>query len=359
MSSPNNKESVTAEASEIHKKPTQNKLSLQTILASVALIIGAIAIVEGIVFWLHAKKQVTQVTAAYDQLKLDFAENQNKITQLTTQAEKNQDLIGMEQARLEKMSNDILSLLKKSNKTSSDWQLLEINHLLRMADMALRFNRDVPGAIALLENAKMQLNNINDPTLQELQTAIATIVLSLKSLPTINLSDILTRINAIKNQITNLPLQITLSQDQKKSDLTESKNTDQTISRWRKTWEESLDVLKEIVVIRRHDKPIEPLINPKEENYLIQRLMLMLEQAQWAAIHGQEETYTFSLNQASTWIKQFYNIQNPATQSLLSELATLQKIQITRSLPDIAATQAHLQELINQRITRSDKENNQ
>jgi uroporphyrin-3 C-methyltransferase len=71
-----------------------------------------------------------------------------------------------------------------------------------------------------------------------------------------------------------------------------------------------------------------------------------LQQAQWAVIHSNAAVYQSSLQQATSWIQQYFANNEPTTQAMLSVLDALQKVNIQPELPDITPALQALNEAL-------------
>jgi len=91
-------------------------------------------------------------------------------------------------------------------------------------------------------------------------------------------------------------------------------------------------------VIKRLDKPLEPLLAPEQSYYLKQNLRLMLEQASVALLDRKQAAFRHSLGKASRWIEQYFSDTETHTQVLQQTIQQLGREQITHSLPDISVS---------------------
>jgi uroporphyrin-3 C-methyltransferase len=104
-----------------------------------------------------------------------------------------------------------------------------------------------------------------------------------------------------------------------------------------------------LIVIREHDQPVQPLLPPEQRYFLTQNLQLQLEQARIALLRGEPEVYSERLQQAQTWVKQFFDQTDSATRSMLDSLQQLAQQNVAPPLPDITSA---LEELTQYRSGR-------
>ncbi|UCE89104.1 MAG: uroporphyrinogen-III C-methyltransferase, partial [Pseudomonadota bacterium] len=104
------------------------------------------------------------------------------------------------------------------------------------------------------------------------------------------------------------------------------------------SWEDALhgvgEVLRSLVVVREHDKPIQPLLGPEQRFYLGQNLKLQLEQARVALLRGEPRIYAERIAQAQAWIEEYFDTDHAATQQALATLKDLAGKDVRPALPD-------------------------
>lgn len=212
------------------------------------------------------------------------------------------------------------------------WQLNEINYLVRLAQYNLIYLHDATNAIVLLQSADQTLAKLNDARLEKVRTAIAHDIATLQAIPRLDLQGILDQINALQTQATQLPLFVQTLPTPKTPIQSSTPTT------WRTAWKKSLETLQSLIVIRRTEQPVEPILPAAQLAYLQQNLQLILQQAQWAALRGQQTLYVNSLEQAKQWTQHYFANNVSTTQAVIQAITNLQKINIQPTLPDLTTT---------------------
>ena len=138
-------------------------------------------------------------------------------------------------------------------------------------------------------------------------------------------------LNSISEQLEQLPLDHDNANGDVQNLTKDTKNT----SGWRKYWHKSLETLEKLVVIRHQNKPIEPLISPKQQMFLVENIQLKLSQASWALLQNNQKVFENSLDTAIAWINKYYAPDATATTSITSSLQALKKINLQPKLPDL------------------------
>ena len=104
---------------------------------------------------------------------------------------------------------------------------------------------------------------------------------------------------------------------------------------WQDRVKQSFEGLKNLVVIRRLQEPVKPLMSPDQMVYLVENIQLQLSLASWAVIHKEPAVFTASLNQASDWVQNYFVASKPITQSVMSTLQNLKSENISPQAPNI------------------------
>ncbi|QEM83503.1 uroporphyrinogen-III C-methyltransferase [Halomonas binhaiensis] len=244
----------------------------------------------------------------------------------------------------------LMELAKKQKTDERDWLHAEAAYLLRLANQRLQLERDVGGAVALLRTADNRLEEADNPALVPVRRAIAEELAELQSVPRVDRTGLYLALNAQQEQVAGLPL----AQDIKEF------TADTTIAEaptgaWQKQLARVGEELKDLVVVRHHDQPMETLITPEQETYLRQSLRLILEQSQLALLKEEQDLYETSLKKAEGLLNSYYDLDDQKVQAVLSKLDELKGASIHPELPDISASQQALARFIEQRFEATAK----
>lgn len=131
-----------------------------------------------------------------------------------------------------------------------------------------------------------------------------------------NLSPILKQIDDLQTKVKTLtPLGLKMVPES----TSVAENTDKS---WRNFWQQNLQKLKSLIIIRHHTRPIEPILTLEQESNLNIALILAFQQAEFAAMRGDVEIYQFSLQQAEKLIITYY-MANDNRNAMLQEITQL------------------------------------
>ena len=248
----------------------------------------------------------------------------------------NQALTDSAAQTLERLQATEAGLLERLNQategappTERDWQLAEVEYLLRLANHRLSMERDVAGSLRLLRSADEMLAGLGDSALVEVRSALASEILSLQQMQDVDVQGLYLRLDALKGQLAELALA------QPQFAVPPSAAVDRQPADF---WQALADEFGKLLRFRRVDAQIRPLMAPDEAVYLELNLRLMLEQAQLAVLKRDEAVFTSSLGNAGQWVGDHLDATDPRVQTLSNALAELRLVQLNRALPDISAS---------------------
>ena len=237
----------------------------------------------------------------------------------------------------ENLRHNLTNLIRDKQHLRNDWLLAEAEYLIQLANHRLLLEKDVTTAAVALKAADARLAEVADPALLNIRKILANDLLTLNNIPTIDLTGLSVTLSALSNNIPNLPLNTPdpkthkITQEEKTSASSNVENIQQLPAA---IWKD----IKSLIVIRNHQKPLEPLLAPNQHFFLIQNLALLLEQSRLALLNGHNEIYQERLATTDKWIKQYFDTEHNVTRNMLASIAELQKFDIDPALPDISST---------------------
>lgn len=223
-------------------------------------------------------------------------------------------------------------------RSRNDWLLAEAEYLMRLANQRLTLEQDINSAEAMLTNADKIIAEINDPGLTEVRQALATEILSLQQINHLDYQGLYLKLDALIRSIDTLQQNSIVQEASPKPTVVSTDATTDQSSQLMAIWSNIWKDLKQAVLIRRLDKPVEPLLAPEQDYYLKQNLRLMLEQASLALIDKNTIIYQSSLNKALVWLDQYFIQNDKKISEIKNNLAEMASFKIDQTLPDISTS---------------------
>lgn len=146
----------------------------------------------------------------------------------------------------------------------------------------------------------------------------------------IDIENTVLRIEKISQEIESLPVitsQVKHTEILNKSE--KSPNNPKNLEPfWRRFLGAVLEVLRSSIIVRQHTFPLEPLLAPTEQVYLVANIRSQLGQASWAVMHKQPLIYQHAMQQSIQWIRQYYREDLEPVQDVLQRLVVLSRVAI-------------------------------
>ena len=238
----------------------------------------------------------------------------------------------------QRLASNSRRLALVANTTTDDWQIAEVEYLLRLASQRLLIAKDSRTALNLLANADAILVSLADPSWLDLRTAIAADRLAIASIDQLDVDGLFLRLAAINAKIESLPLLRSRLQQTSVITAVDPPASDEAMPvmaslqqlAWQ-TWQE----LKTLVVVHSSTEPVKPLLPPEQHYYLRSNLRLLINQAQLALIDSRQPSYQHSLSQAVQWLNEYFAADDASISAIVVELEQLMKHDISRALPGV------------------------
>ncbi|CNF33185.1 uroporphyrinogen-III C-methyltransferase [Yersinia mollaretii] len=347
----------TTTAVERHQQPApEDRRGKQTgpILGAIAI---ALAIALGAGLYYYGQQQAQSQDAATLALQEQLAELKQSQLQEKQQLE---SLLQQQGKALEAADRQQTSLIRQLNElqekvatiSSSDaktWLLAQADFLVKMAGRKLWSDQDVTTAATLLKSADASLADMNDPSLIDVRRALTEDISTLSAVSQVDFDGIILKLNQLSNQVDNLRLADNNIDDSPMD--ADSDELSSSLSEWRqnltKSWH---SFMSDFITIRRRDSSAEPLLAPNQDVYLRENIRSRLLVAAQAVPRHQDEVYKQSLETISTWVRAYFDVNDPSTKAFLDELESLSQQSISMDVPDQLKSQPLLEKLMQTRV---------
>ena len=239
--------------------------------------------------------------------------------------------------RAQRETENALALVRSQlGRDKQSWQLAEIEYILRVANLRLLLEGDVLTAQLALKEADAGLRQMADPSLLDVREQIAKELGALSEIVVTDIEGLALKLVNIQERSRSLPL---VGLRYAESDAPREDGAGQSVSKnWRQVAEQMWDDVQGLVVIRRHDKTLMPLLTPEQQWFLRQNLRLKLESARLALIDRDQQLYQASIRTAKDWVSKFFDQDAAGVGAMEAQLEQLIKISVRPKLPDISAS---------------------
>ena len=239
------------------------------------------------------------------------------------------------EAEQQAINTRMTEMVATLGRTTLAWRLAEVEYLLIVANSRLTLARDLRTALVALQTADQKLRAIGDPAFVPVRKAIADEITALKAVAEPDITGMALTLASLAGTVDSLPLPNTQPAHSSTPAVSNGKEDYQSLD-WSDipgaVWRD----LRNLVVVRRVDKPIEPLLPPSEAWYLRQNLELKLEQARLSLLRHEAALYRQLLNEADDWLKAYFNTESRAVKGMRESLQQLKQAELQPNLPDIS-----------------------
>jgi len=291
-------------------------------------------------------KDLQQETAQLDSRYGERGNQQaQRLQSLTDAVAAQRELIATQQRQID---HNATTLLEAGNRTRTDWLLAEAEYLLRVANQRLLIEKDIKGAASALQSADDVLAESDDIGVYPVRQQLAREMLALKSIAAVDRTGLYLQLEAVIDGIHQLTDQALIHENAPGFTLTaDASDIDAGEPNMAaRAWHSFTGTLKEVVVVRRLDEQVKPLLSPDQSAYARLNLQLMLEEAELAVLRGNQELYQKSLKKARTTVQEWYDADNARVGALADTLGELASHNVDPELPDISRSLALLKQRV-------------
>ena len=205
-----------------------------------------------------------------------------------------------------------------------NWLVDEIEVTLNTASQQLLLSGNVPVATAVLENVEQRLSRFEQPELLPIKQAISQDLAALKNRPYLNVSATALRLDRLESAVDSLPLLVDSTMNAQNAEPAPTKAG----SFWTRAWDNTSELVKSMVEVRKLDNNDAMLIGSEQVFYLRENLRMRLLDARLALLQHNSEVYQNDLAAIEETVKRYFDVQSPNTQTWLKEVGELKSVEI-------------------------------
>ena len=319
------------------------------------LIVGLLAFLLGLQWW-SARNDISDLRRELAQ-RLQSGDNMNIQTKLiANRVDDEMKLVQgkvavLEAKQVESQGQQLAleQLYQDLAKNRDDWALAEIEQVLSTASQQLQLAGNVRGALIALQNADARLARTDRPQFIAIRRAIAKDTDNLKSLPSVDLTGIAVRLDALVAQIDQMPLlsdaKPAVVAPAPKSKLASPTPNDVKVSEdWRgivlerwNSWSSDLwNELRQLVRVRVVGTPEALLLSPGEAFFARENLKLRLLNARLALLSRNDAAFRSDLAEADRALVRYFEIRSRQTQAARELIKQLQESVLNIEMPTLS-----------------------
>jgi uroporphyrin-3 C-methyltransferase len=247
------------------------------------------------------------------------------------------DELSLKQEGLRDSSEKLYELFGRDK---NDWQLAEVEYLMRVAQHKLILQDDFEGAAITLQAASDKIGLTGDPGLLPVRVMISEEIAELKTRKRADLVGMTLILAQLGRQVRVLKPGFAV-----RVEATESAPAEVEVSQ---DWLERFTAFINSLVQVRNEatRPSEIEANSVDVR---ESLEDNLKLARWAVLERDASQYQFLLEQSLRLFREFYDLDNAANDDFMTQLQDLQKMVLKPEKPDINGSLRELQRILSQR----------
>jgi len=218
----------------------------------------------------------------------------------------------------------------------SRWQLVEAEHLMRIANQQLQLTGNVMVAVAILESADRILADSGDARVFPVRQALGSDLAQLRRVDVIDTEGLYIRLTNLQETVDQLPLTSSVQDAYRERLASQPQPIQGEVGPTVSFLDSSVDFLRSVFIWRKWENAPDLMYPPQQGVEIKRNVNLMLEQAQLALMMRQPDIYRESLGRSKVWIEQYLTDVSPATAQLVQELDSLLAVELNPVLPDIS-----------------------
>lgn len=243
--------------------------------------------------------------------------------------------------QLQELALSVEELRGRAEGPERAWSRAEALFLLELAQRRLTLDRDVETAIVALESADLRLASLRDQAFAPVRQEIAKELQALRAVQLPDATGILSRLISAEERAGDAPVKGILVTERNAFD--RSSLPDGMFARARAMVAQTFSNL---IVVRKVDNMAGSVITAEEALLRRQHLQLLLFAARNAVARHDEGAYRAALAGARRSLGDFFDLSNPAAQSLLTEVQALEPIDVDPTLPSVSASATALRRMM-------------
>jgi uroporphyrin-3 C-methyltransferase len=247
------------------------------------------------------------------------------------------DELGLEQQELRASSEKLYELFGRDK---NDWQLAEVEYLMRVAQHKLILQDDFEGAAITLQAASDKIGLTGDPGLLPVRVMISEEIAELKTRKRTDLVGMTLILAQLGRQARVLQPGFAVRIDETLSEPVAIEAAQDWFERFR-VFIDSLVKVRNVVT-----EPSEIEANIVDVGETLQD---NLKLARWAVLERDARQYQLLLEQSLRLFGEFYDLDNAANNEFMTQLQELQKMVLKPEKPDITGSLYELQRILSQR----------
>ena len=234
--------------------------------------------------------------------------------------------------RLATVEASLSSLQGISTGARDAWLLAEAEYYMQIANAQLQLANNPELAMLALTHADERILQIADPRLTNIRQALSDELRALEVMEKPDTAGITLTLASLASVVDSLPLR----QEAAVQAAEPASGVDPELTGMDRAWASVRNAMEGVVKVRSVDEVSPALVAPEARYFLRANLSLQLQAARIALLRGEEAIFRQSLDDADTWIGDYYDEDSTAVTSARQTIAEIRDSVFRVAMPDIS-----------------------
>jgi uroporphyrin-3 C-methyltransferase len=234
--------------------------------------------------------------------------------------------------RMSALEGSLASLQGIAAGTRDTWLLAEAEYYMQIANAQLQLAGNPHLAMLALRMADERLVQLGNPALIEVRTAVADELAALDVMDKPDIEGATLTLSSLAQVVDSLPLK---DRDRAKNESSNDTDTEE-LSGVDRAVASVKDAMSGLIKITPPDHSATPLVTPDAVYFLRTNLTLQIQVARLALLRGETAVFEQSLNDASSWLNQYFDTESTQVQAALKTVDDISGGQFAIAAPDIS-----------------------
>jgi len=233
--------------------------------------------------------------------------------------------------RLSSVEASMASIQGISTGARDAWLLAEAEYYMQIANAQLQLAGNPELASLALTHADDRILQLGDPRLTNIRQALSDELRALEVMAKPDTAGITLTLASLAGVVDSLPLrqEVQVGEDQ-------ATEMDPELSGMDRAMASLKSAVGGVVSVRRADESMQPLIAPEAQYFLRANLALQLQAARLALLRGEESILRQSLNDADSWLDEYYDPGSIGVQNARETIVEIRDSVFSVAIPDIS-----------------------
>lgn len=280
-----------------------------------------------------AEQSVTQMGRRLEALADRDVVSNRQLDDFRQQFEERLDLYGSLPDRMHNLENTMSSVQGIATGVRDKWLLAEAEYYMQIANAQLQLAGNPDLAKLALLQADERIQQLANPALTGVRRALASELQALDLVSRPDIEGVALTLSSLGAAVDLLPLRADITRpgtdDEKPAD---------DLTGFDRAVESLKSTMSGVVSVRRTDETVRPLIAPESAYFLRANLSLQLQAARLAMLREENSIFQQSLDDAASWLTEYYDTGSAKVQSALKNIADIRDRLHEIKKPDISGS---------------------